>query len=209
MSALQRPPGVASQAVAGWPQEARTVRVGDDDFACPSFVHRVRQGWQLRFRRVPSTYFADSAYGGTARALQAAVAARAQQLPAIEAMREAVAATPRERALGEREQSRKALKTGVVGVYLIPHRQRRSRTMQYTLMISCPGQKTQRLHVGTDATWQARFEVKLREAWALRERMVEQRMASKAAARHGPRTAAADVGLAKLSRVERPQRETA
>lgn len=52
---------------AAAPAEAvRTVRIGDGDFACPSFVHRVRHGWQLRFKRVPSAYFADSTYGGIA-----------------------------------------------------------------------------------------------------------------------------------------------
>lgn len=103
---------------------------------------------------------------------------------------------PRERCLGEREQSRKALKTGVVGVCLIAETRHRTRTTQYLLAVTCPGQKSRRLYVGTESTWQGRFDAKLREAKAIRERYVERRAAEKAVARRCARLVAAEAGTA-------------
>lgn len=169
----------------GGPPGTRAVRVGAEDFHCPTFVHRVGHGWQLRFKRVPSMYFADATHGGPGPSLRAAAAARAQQLPDVEAMRRAVSEAPRDRSLGVHEQARKLLKTGVVGVYLLVRHDRRGRTISYSLSISCPGQKSRSLYVGTDSTLRARLPAKLEEARALREQWVEQLAASKAMRRDG------------------------
>lgn len=133
-------------------------------FLCPTYLVRAGDGWQVRMPGEPTLFFSDGVYGGTAESFAEAMRVRSLKGPI----------TGRSYPLAERERKNKKRPTGVPGVFLCEKYPKGKTITEYQLQIRVPGIPIRTLYVGTENTWENRYQEKLEEAKRIREQFVLQ-----------------------------------
>jgi hypothetical protein len=139
----------------------RSTVVDGTSFACPMYVVRCGDGWQLRLPGEATRFFADGTHGGAERSHEAAIRARAEALPV----------TSQSRPLAAAERSGKRWPTGLPGVHLQRKHRRGKARAEVQLQVRVPGMPTRTIYVGTEATYEARLDAKLEIAAQVREQL--------------------------------------
>jgi len=133
-------------------------------FSCPTYLVRVKDGWQVRMPDEPTLLFSDGVYGGAEKSFEEALRVRSLKGPI----------TGLSYPLAERERKHKKRPTGIPGVFLCEKFPKGKNVAEYQLQIRVPGIPIRTLYVGTTNTWENHYEEKLAEAKGLREQFVLQ-----------------------------------
>ncbi len=145
----------------------KTYSIEGQRFEAPRYVVRAGSGWVFRPPGAASQSFADSRFGGPEKALEHARVAATNLLGSQ---------VLRYRDPAQRERDAKLRPLGVPGVFLQVDRRARpgsggspaSERVEYKLRVVLSG-RVRILYVGTAKTWEARLDVVIEKAKALRQ----------------------------------------